>query len=385
MERVETLLFALLRSVLLEENLRVETAIAAKEEAEELYDLASLHDLAHLVAYAFKVNAISFSEGMQEKFEKQQFLAVYRYEQFADSFLQISKALNAAEIPFLPLKGAVVRELYKEPWMRTACDIDVLVRPEDLEKAKNVLQHKLGYTVDESKGYHDISLHSPEGVHVELHFNLQENIEQVDAVLARAWQYAMPSHENEYAYRFSNEFLVFQITAHLAYHFVWGGCGIRPVLDLFLLLQKVAYDKDALNSLLEEAGLFTFFISISHLAKVWFAQENATELTKEMERYILSGGMYGSWENKAAMLYGEKGKFKYFISRLFVSNAELLEQYPSLQNKKFLTPLFHFKRWGRLILQGRKQGSFANAKKSKVISNEQLEAVSYLLKTLDLK
>ncbi|MBO4954226.1 MAG: nucleotidyltransferase family protein, partial [Clostridia bacterium] len=36
-------------------------------------------------------------------------------------------------IDFMPLKGAVIRQYYPEPWMRTSCDIDIHVKKDRLE------------------------------------------------------------------------------------------------------------------------------------------------------------------------------------------------------------------------------------------------------------
>ena len=43
--------------------------------------------------------------------------------------------IKKVQIPFLPLKGSVIRQYYPEPWMRTSCDIDILV---DFEKDAHV-------------------------------------------------------------------------------------------------------------------------------------------------------------------------------------------------------------------------------------------------------
>jgi hypothetical protein len=47
-------------------------------------------------------------------------------------FERICLVLEKAKIPHIPLKGSVLRKLYKEPWLRTSCDIDILVQEETL-------------------------------------------------------------------------------------------------------------------------------------------------------------------------------------------------------------------------------------------------------------
>lgn len=45
-----------------------------------------------------------------------------------DALQKIGVALDEAQIHYIPLKGAVLRQLYPAPELRTSCDIDVLVR-----------------------------------------------------------------------------------------------------------------------------------------------------------------------------------------------------------------------------------------------------------------
>ena len=101
-----------------------------------LFKLAKRHDLAHLIGDALDKNGL-LEEGSeaQKRFLRERNMAVYRYEQIQHEFEQICDVLVKAEIAFIPLKGSVIRPLYPEPWMRTSCDIDILVKEENLSAA----------------------------------------------------------------------------------------------------------------------------------------------------------------------------------------------------------------------------------------------------------
>ena len=43
------------------------------------------------------------------------------------TYNSICSALNRESIAYIPLKGSVIKDLYPESWMRTSCDIDILV------------------------------------------------------------------------------------------------------------------------------------------------------------------------------------------------------------------------------------------------------------------
>ena len=93
--------------------------------------------------------------------------AVFRYEQLNYENERICMALEKAQIPFIPLKGSIIRKYYPESWMRTSCDVDVLVHEEDAEKAVDVLVKEYGYTQElhlqrKISGKHLIQSYDPE-------------------------------------------------------------------------------------------------------------------------------------------------------------------------------------------------------------------------------
>ena len=67
----------------------------------------------------------------------------------------IKSVFEKNKIEYILLKGSVLRNYYPEPWMRTSCDIDILVHDEQLDKAVKVLT-QTGYRVEGNKHYHDL-------------------------------------------------------------------------------------------------------------------------------------------------------------------------------------------------------------------------------------
>lgn len=118
------------------------------EELAKLYKFSKTHDIAHLVGDALIKNNLIGDSEVKAKIQKQIMLAVYRYEKINYELGRLRKALNEAKIPFIPLKGSVLRRYYPEPWMRTSCDIDVLVHEEAVDQAAQSIAEKLGYAYD---------------------------------------------------------------------------------------------------------------------------------------------------------------------------------------------------------------------------------------------
>ena len=354
----------------------------SEEELKELYKLSKKHDLTHIVGNALIKSGVLTEGKVKAAFEKEIFTAVYRYENINNELNEIRRVLGESKIPFIPLKGSVIREYYPEPWQRTSCDIDVLVKEEDLNLATFSLVNTLWYTVEEKKNYHDISLFSPSGIHLELHFNLKETIEKLDRVLVRAWDYAR--EKENFEYEFDNEFLFFHLYAHASYHFIGGGCGIRPFIDFYLLRKRLSADEEKLGELLDEAGIRFFAEKSDELANVWFGNGESDEITKEMEEFVLSGGVYGNPENHAAVKQAQKGKFRHLWSRIWIPYETLIILYPSLKGKRVLQPFYEIRRWFKLFKKSTLKRSVNELKVNAEMSDETLSKTQKLLRDLKL-
>jgi hypothetical protein len=328
---------------------------SSEAELQVLYRFSKRQDLAHLVGNAlFRYQMFPEGSAWTEKFKKQIFLAHIRYEQIQLTLEALCQAMEQEEIPFMPLKGAVLRQRYPEPWMRTSCDIDVLVRSEDLERASLLLEERLSCRKEEL-GSHDLSLFASNGVHIELHYDLVENdlIAQSDSVLRTVWEHVTVRSGWRYWYEMSDEMFYFYHIAHMAKHFEIGGCGVRPLIDLWLLEHRMEYSQHDRDELLERGGLLAFANACRSLSDAWFSSEEMDALSKQMQEYILCGGVYGSDENRVAAQQAKQGgKVSYAMSRIFLKYDVLKFHYPVLMKHKWLLPVMEVRRWGKLIFCG---------------------------------
>ncbi len=360
------ILFALLRSEIMGEAVVEETfASLTLERAAALLRLAKAHDLAHIVAAALMRTGVLGVEQTEDaetekkrvlllsQCEREQMIAVYRYEGLRYALAEIGRVLSDAGIAHMPLKGSVLRDYYPEPWHRSSCDIDMLVREEDLERACKALCEGAGYRVEGQKSIHDVHLYSPAGVHLELHFNILSGNDTYDVVLSRVWDFSSQNENNSCHFTQKDKFFVLHHIAHMAYHFTSGGCGIKPFIDLFIMQTRMHPDFDGARELLSEAGLLTFSEQVLSLSRVWFMGGAHTDLTKRMEEYLLSGGVYGTVDNRVLAQQGKKGgKLRYALSRIFLPYSSLCRTYPVLERHKWLLPFMQVRRWCRLVFCG---------------------------------
>lgn len=343
-------LFALLRSSLQEKPMSSqEKALYDPEKLPALYKVSQNHDIAQIVAQGLERNGLPGELG---KFEAQRFSAVFRYEQLNYVETELFAALESAGIPFLPLKGSVIRALYPQPWLRTSCDVDVLVPERELESAVEYLVTHCGYT-RKAKGSHDVNLLSPERQHVELHYTLVEDEHMGGHVLADVWNRVAWKEGFQYWHVMPDALFYYYHIAHMAKHFELGGCGIRPLIDLWLL-DKQPHDEKLRDELLAQGGLLPFATAVRKLSRVWLACEEADELSQQMQNYILQGGVYGTTENLVKIHQVKAGgKGSYALSRIFLSHDALKYQYPVLEKHKWLMPVCQVRRWCRLVFGGR--------------------------------
>ena len=384
---VEKVFFALIRFEINGDELCDEMKnLITPEMLPALFKLSKRHDLALLIGDALDKNDL-LPDGTEAKkrFLQERNMAVYRYEQIQYEFEQICETLENAKVPFIPLKGSIIRSFYPEPWMRTSCDIDILVDKSNLEQAKAYLVRDLEYQVENVESSHDISLYAPSGVHLELHYSLVEegSAQSSSDILYGVWENVVESHS--YQKEMLDEIFYFYHVAHMAKHFEIGGCGVRPFLDSYLLLHHAQYRTEACYRLLQQGGLLTFAKAVEETSNVWFCKMEATSLSREMQDYILYAGMYADTENRAAVQQAKKGgRIQYLWSRIFLPYEQLKLQYPKLGKYKILLPFYQVKRWCRLLFGKDSKNISRELKANVYLQSDKKERIAKLLKDLEL-
>ncbi len=383
--RTIELLFALLRSAILRNQLQEQKIKLYNEDRlQSLITFAKLHNVAHLVVYALKYNSLLPQE--DKAVRKELVGAVCCYEQLHYEYEELCNIFQSLRMPYIPLKGAIMRKYYPEPWMRTSCDIDILVKEDKVEEVANHLVKKYGYIRDK-KSIYDISLFSDTGIHLELHYNLVENDtkEEVSNVLKGVWNTAIEDKENTYLLQMTDEMFYFYHIAHMAKHFVHGGCGIRPFIDLWILDTMGGVHQNKRDELLKQGDMLKFAENARLLSRVWFENEEHTETTQQMEQFILRGGIYGTNDNRIVIQQQKKGgRFKYALSKIFIPYDVIKFHYPVLQKYKWLTPIMEIRRWFKLAFCGHAKRVIKELKYNNNIQQEEAERIQVLLNNIGL-
>lgn len=348
-----------------------------------LIKLSKMHDLSHLIVDALDRNGLLLCDDSVKKrllFERD--FAICRYEQQEYELQEFCKILESEKIPFVPLKGSVLKKYYPEPWMRTSCDIDVLLKREDVQSTIKILVERYSYRCD-SIGEYDVQIYSDNGAHFELHFGLTEITAKKEEkkIFENVWENVVGIG---YQKELTDEMFYCYHISHIAKHLKYGGCGARSILDTLILNENVPHSSEKREQLLAKAGLLKLAKTIEKVARVWFLLESEDDLSKRLSDYIVSGGVYGAFENKvAAQTFVKKNKFSYLFSRIFIPYSEMKFKYPILQKCPILYPIYVVKRWF-LMLNKNKRALAKKELNQTIKKNEKQEEIIKLLKELEI-
>lgn len=386
MERIAERMFELIQSEIQQKALdRSVMEPLSDEDAKALYVLSKSQDMVHLIGSAIDKNGLLREGEILEKYRKQTFTAVYRYQQIQFALQTLCSALEQEKIDHMPLKGSVIRAYYPEAWMRTSCDIDILIRKEDLERARALFERmNYQYELEDS---HDVCYVSPSGVHVELHFALIEDFvaDKIDKPLLDVWSHASVDEGLAHRYSMSDAMYYYYHVAHMVKHYLHGGCGVRPFLDLWILNHRKTFDRAAREELLEIGGILTFAQQAELLSAVWFGDAAHTALTRQMQAYLLRSGTYGNTENRVAIQQSRQGgKLRFALSRIWLPYAVLVTHYPSLERHKWLLPIYEVRRWFKLLFRGGVKRSAKELKTNFDVSSNEQDEMTEMIKHLGL-
>ena len=379
-----------------------------------VYALARKHDLGHLLAGALRENA---KGGMQNaelnaeyplshaatalpkgepmwsaefvaELEKAELTAVWRVKNNENEQGRVRKCLEEAQIPFVLLKGAVIRGFYPEAWMRTSSDIDLLVPREKLAEVVSLITSALDYRISTTE-IHDASLISRSGVHLDVH-TLFEGDGEDCRLLDAAWSSSsglVGDTDSMERFLTPEHFYVYHV-AHMAKHVLHGGCGIRPFIDLYLIRSHTNRDGATVEAMLTECGLARFEAMAVRLADAWMTGDGA-DLSPELsafEEYVLTGGVYGSSEQYVAARQrgGKQGKARYILGRIFMPYEQLKKRHPVLEKHRYLTPFFEVYRWCGLLVPARFRRSRKELSSAMRVDEARVTSVEELLESLGL-
>ena len=136
-------------------------------------------------------------------------------------------------------------------------------------------------------------------------------------------------------------------------------------MDIHLFRQYCGeyLDLERIYRLFESVGQRKLCKRFIALSEMWFNGGKRTDALTVMERYILSGGTYGTFSNQVENAVKEKGKVRYVWSKLFPDLKTMRQRYTVLNKVPVLLPVFWIVRMVTKPFTNRRQ----NAEKVKAL------------------
>lgn len=193
------------------------------------------------------------------------------------STIQLNKILNDAKIEFIFLKGAhLLTRYYKDLSLRPTRDIDILVKPSDIEKVVNILIES-GYKFEESfnkqyfklnsqYGYDIPAISDPDGVRIEVHHRIESKVQN------QKCKFFLEFFQNKKNYKLSSLDAYFlcdeDLIMHLIYHATkkqGPDVGLIFILDLKKIFSNTNLD---LNKLINKSKQYNIYIEFAYVIKI---------------------------------------------------------------------------------------------------------------------
>lgn len=309
---------------------------------EGLYEYQKGQDVSNMAYIALK--KLGYTDEQLGEFKEDYKLNVLREARFELGGQQVFDAFEKAEIPFLTLKGAILKYYYPNPALRTFTDIDIYVGKE-FGRAEQEL-FKLGYEKTGFDEHNDVGYSKKPSLHIELHKDLFPDDYDFEGYFDEPYQHTELKDGYKYYNVYKTDDFFIHVLCHLYKHFTFGGCGLRQYLDIYVMTQKMKLDMDYIRSELKSFGMDGFLDTTLKLNRFFYDGEKPDDELIEIAEFVFNNSTFGNADNRLVLDYdkghGEKrtlwGNIKYFMERWGLNYSQMKLKYKVLKYLPFLLP-----------------------------------------------
>ncbi len=336
-------------------GVRPEDTRAVETNLDKLFEMSRFHSLTAMVSVGLESVGISdkrFAEEMAKSIRKNILLQ--------SELTKICGFMERAGIWHMPLKGAVLKDMYPAVGLRQMSDNDVLYDGNFQNELAEFMKSE-GYTAESvGKDNHDVFT-KPPVLNFEMHRQLFgfASEETVRNYYENIRDRLVNEEGGEYAYRFTDEDFYIYMIAHEHKHYSIGGTGLRSLLDCVVYLRnKTKLDWDYIRRETEKLGISDFEEKSRRLAEKIFSADNEelSDSEKEMLEFFLFSGAYGTVgnavEKKVDRYFRNEEKPSesgYILKRIFPPMDFYKARYPFFYKHRILLPAAWFHRLGRSL------------------------------------
>lgn len=382
LEQKQKDVLTLIRSALNKEKKEQVTEV----DLDYVYEIAKQHQIFGLLFYGLENCGLKNSEIYQKLFLKacQSISVSQRQMRELDTIFAL---FEKEKIDYMPLKGAVLKQLYPKHDMRLMGDADILIRTKDYDKIKGLLEW-LGYTEGQESD-HELVWIKPE-LYLELHKSVMpKRDKRYYAYFGDGWDNAVKSNDIFCRYRMSDEMTFIFLFVHFVKHYAGAGIGIKHMVDLWVYQNsKPNLDKAFVLEEMKKLGLAEFYENIMHTLKAWFGETEFNQKDEFVTKVIFDNGVFGNMENVTLSSMKDSNaktaKLKRFISLVFLPYSSMAYIFPVLKKAPILLPVFWVVRAFNSVFIKKKRIK-AEFKTINNLSNEKLQSYIQSLDYVGLK
>lgn len=264
-------------------------------------------------------------------------------------FSAVEKQLEEQNIPYMLLKGSLIKDYYPKESMRQLADIDVLYDKSRRDELLKIME-KCGFTLYAWSDNSDDFKKEPYCT-FEFHRELFHNEYDFYPDFSFVWNNAQNTETSKRIMKVEDLYL--HSIAHMYKHNMLGGFGIRFIIDNYLLLEKSSnWDFEYINKKLKEMKLSEFECFMKVITYKVFNDEALEEEETLFLEHIFRYGVFGDSNKGIELLYAQFEKehnsssiLKYILSRYMPKRDFMERTYPVLKDKPGLLPLYYIKRF----------------------------------------
>ncbi|MDD6729195.1 MAG: nucleotidyltransferase family protein [Eubacteriales bacterium] len=253
----------------------------------------------------------------------------------------ITEDLNEMNIPFMLVKGSVIRNYYPLQKMRQMSDVDILYKKEN-QKELIAYMKKRGYRLRTSEANSD-DFSKPPYYTFEFHRCIFDERDAFSPDFD-LWKRAVQDSERTAEYHINDEDMLIYALCHMYDHYCVAGCGIRFVCDIYVLMNSFEnLDWNYINKTFSDFNFKPFCDTAIGLSKAVFGEKEIAENEQKLLDFIMSGGVYGTQKSLDEVIEQKYNgsKFKYILKRMFPPSRQMKSVYPILSKLPFLLPFFY--------------------------------------------
>ena len=333
-------------------NERPDDFVLSEEEISNFVKIAHKHSLSALTYQALKYIGIE-----QKELEQRYYASLKKSVLFEQERKELYGYLNDNQIDFLPLKGIILKDYYPDPYTREFADNDILFDPDKDRLVKKFFIDR-HYKIEQfGKTNHDVYVKSPV-LNFEMHRYLFGETVDSELIIKYFENYikTSPIKEGFEHYLTPEDFYIY-FTAHTYKHYHHSGCGLRTLVDYYVFLKKHELDFEYINQELNKSDIYKFSNLISKLAEIVFSGKELGPDDLEALYFICLSGTYGTLQNGVNRGVEKKGKFGYFMSRIFPPMSFYKSYYPWAYKTKVLIPIAWIMRFFRILFNNPKKAT----------------------------